>query len=38
MKLRVAVAEDSYIVREGLEGVLQGEEDIELTASCADMS
>ena len=35
--LRIALAEDSYIVREGLEQVLRGDEGIELTASCADM-
>jgi len=35
--LRIALAEDSYIVREGIEQVLRGDEDIEIVASCADM-
>ncbi len=38
MALRIALAEDSYIVREGLEQVLRGDEEIELLASCADMA
>jgi len=37
MTLRIALAEDSYIVREGLEQLLAGDEGIELLASCADM-
>lgn len=37
MPLRIALAEDSYIVREGLEQLLAGDEEIELLASCADM-
>lgn len=37
MTLRVALAEDSYIVREGLEQLLGGDEEIEVLASCADM-
>jgi DNA-binding NarL/FixJ family response regulator len=35
--LRIALAEDSFIVREGIEGVLRGDGEIEVTASCADM-
>ena len=38
MSLRVALAEDSYIVREGLEQLLAGSEEIEVLASCADMT
>lgn len=37
MALRIALAEDNYIVREGLEQVLRGDEEIELLASCSDM-
>jgi DNA-binding NarL/FixJ family response regulator len=36
--LRIALAEDNYIVREGLEQLLAGDEGIEVLASCADMS
>jgi DNA-binding NarL/FixJ family response regulator len=36
--LRIALAEDNYIVREGLEQLLGGDEEIEVLASCADMS
>jgi DNA-binding NarL/FixJ family response regulator len=35
--LRIALAEDNYLVREGLEQLLGGDEGIELLASCADM-
>lgn len=38
MRLRIALAEDSYLVREGLANVLSGDEMIELVASCADMA
>lgn len=37
MTLRIALAEDNYIVREGLEQLLGGDEEIEVLASCADM-
>ena len=37
MALRIALAEDNYIVREGLEQLLGGDEEIEVLASCADM-
>lgn len=37
MALRIALAEDNYIVREGLEQLLAGDEEIEVLASCADM-
>jgi DNA-binding NarL/FixJ family response regulator len=36
--LRIALAEDNYIVREGLEQLLGGDAEIEVLASCADMS
>jgi DNA-binding NarL/FixJ family response regulator len=35
--LRIALAEDNYIVREGLEQLLAGDAEIEVLASCADM-
>ena len=35
--LRIALAEDSYIVREGIEQVLRGDSEIEVVASCGDM-
>jgi DNA-binding NarL/FixJ family response regulator len=35
--LRIALAEDSFIVREGIEQVLRGDGEIEVAASCADM-
>jgi DNA-binding NarL/FixJ family response regulator len=35
--VRVVVAEDSYIVREGLEQVLAGTDEVELVASCEDL-
>ena len=38
MALRIALAEDSYIVREGLERLLSGGEEVEVLASCADMA
>lgn len=37
MALRIALAEDSYIVREGIEQVLRGDPEIELAAACGDM-
>ena len=37
MPLRIALAEDNYIVREGLEQVLRGDDELEVVASCADM-
>jgi DNA-binding NarL/FixJ family response regulator len=36
--LRIALAEDNYIVREGLEQLLAGDGEIEVLASCADMT
>jgi DNA-binding NarL/FixJ family response regulator len=36
--LRIALAEDSFIVREGIEQVLRGDDEIEVAASCADMA
>lgn len=38
MAVKVALAEDSYIVREGVEQVLRGDGEIEVTASCEDMT
>lgn len=35
--VRIALAEDSFIVREGIEQVLRGDGEIEIAASCADM-
>lgn len=37
MAIRVALGEDSYLVREGLEHLLAGAPEIEVVASCADM-
>ena len=37
MAFRIALAEDSLIVREGIEQMLRGDEEIEIVASCADM-
>jgi DNA-binding NarL/FixJ family response regulator len=37
MAIRVALAEDSFIVREGLREVLAGQPEIEVVASCADL-
>jgi DNA-binding NarL/FixJ family response regulator len=37
MALRVALADDNYIVREGLEQLLGADAEIEVLASCADM-
>ena len=34
---RVVLAEDSYIVREGIEQLLAGNEELELVASCSDL-
>lgn len=36
MAIRVALAEDSYLIRESVERVLEREEDIELVAVCED--
>ncbi len=36
MNLRVALAEDSYLVREGLEQLLGASGDVEVVASCTD--
>jgi DNA-binding NarL/FixJ family response regulator len=38
VSLRVALAEDNYLVREGIEQVLRGDGGIEVVASCADMA
>lgn len=35
--VRVALAEDSYILREGIEQVLVASDDVEVVASCADL-
>lgn len=37
MSLRIALAEDNFIVREGLEQILDGDGEVELVASCGDM-
>ena len=38
MAIRIALAEDSFIVREGIEQVLRGDGGIEMAISCADMA
>jgi DNA-binding NarL/FixJ family response regulator len=37
MTIRVALGEDSYLVREGLEHLLEQAEEVEVVASCTDM-
>lgn len=37
MPIRVALAEDSYLIRESVERVLEREDDIELVAVCRDL-
>jgi DNA-binding NarL/FixJ family response regulator len=37
MPVRVALADDSLLIREGVEQILAGEPDIDLVASCADI-
>jgi DNA-binding NarL/FixJ family response regulator len=37
VSIRVVLAEDSYIVREGLEQVLAGAEGVDVVATCADL-
>ena len=37
MSIRVALAEDSLIVREGIQQLLAADEDIEIVASCGDL-
>jgi DNA-binding NarL/FixJ family response regulator len=37
MSIRVALAEDSYIVREGIEQLLSAGNEVEVVATCADM-
>jgi DNA-binding NarL/FixJ family response regulator len=37
MGIRVAIAEDSLLVRKGIEQLLDGEPDIEVVASCGDL-
>ncbi len=36
MGLRIVLAEDNYIVREGVEKLISSEEDLEVVAACAD--
>ena len=38
MVLKVALAEDGYIVREGIEQVLRGADEVEVIASCPAMN
>ncbi len=38
MTLRIALADDNFIVREGLEQLLARDDEIEVLASCADMA
>src|SRR5947208_1745663 len=35
--IRVVLAEDTYLVREGIQRLLEPEPDIELAAACADL-
>jgi DNA-binding NarL/FixJ family response regulator len=35
--IRVAIGEDSYLSRQGIRGVLEDEEDIEIVAACGDL-
>ena len=35
--IRVVVAEDTYLVREGIRRLLEPEADIELVATCEDL-
>ena len=37
MSVRVVIADDSLLIREGLEQMLANEPEIELVASCADV-
>ncbi|MBA3293400.1 MAG: response regulator, partial [Geodermatophilaceae bacterium] len=37
MSLRVIVAEDSLLVREGIVGVLNRQDDLDVVAVCADL-
>jgi DNA-binding NarL/FixJ family response regulator len=37
MPVRVVIADDSLLIREGIEQILAGEPDIELVASCVDV-
>ncbi len=37
MKIRVAVAEDNYVVRAGIEKILEAAPDVELVGSCGDL-
>jgi DNA-binding NarL/FixJ family response regulator len=37
VKIRVAVAEDNYVVRAGIEKILEADPDIELVGSCGDL-
>src|SRR3954451_18207984 len=37
MSIRVALADDTLIVREGIERILAGQHDIEVVASCGDL-
>jgi DNA-binding NarL/FixJ family response regulator len=36
-RVRVVLAEDSYLVREGVRRLLQTDPDIELTSCCVDL-
>jgi DNA-binding NarL/FixJ family response regulator len=37
MALRLVLAEDNYLVREGVTKLLEGQDDVELVASCEDL-
>ncbi len=38
MTIRVVVGEDNYLAREGICGVLEADEDIEIVAACGDLA
>jgi DNA-binding NarL/FixJ family response regulator len=38
LTIRVVVADDNYLAREGIRRVLEGEEDIEIVATCSDLA
>ena len=37
MAIRIVLAEDNYLVREGVRRLLEGEPELELVATCGDL-
>ena len=37
MTLRLAIGEDSYLAREGIKSVLEGDDDVEIVGTCGDL-